>query len=225
MCGVCGMVVGLTQPTVLINKFGKEFVFSNNNCYQRRRRWGGGGGGREGTGLPSWCKVSKFRAKFWAIFYILGDFIFFGQYCVKILGNFMSLGQVWLVKDSEHWTEKQSQCEWSKWRPYFYLFFWRSQFGQKNRLNLSEDHFFLEDTTIGRKNRLNLNEDLFFLFFFGGHHNLDWKTGSIWVKTFFFWRTTKFGQNNRLNLSEDFFSFFGGHHNLIRKNDWFVRQL
>ena len=43
-------------------------------------------------------------------------------------------------------------------------------------------------------------------FFFGSHHNLDRKTGSIWVKTFFFF-------------------FCGNHHNLDRKNDWFVRQL
>ena len=35
----------------------------------------GGGGEAGGTGPPGWCKVSKFRAKFWAILYILGNFV------------------------------------------------------------------------------------------------------------------------------------------------------
>ena len=58
----------------------------------RRRRWGS----RGALAPPGWCKVSKFRAKFWAISYILGDFIFLGQFCIKILGNFMSF-VVWAI--------------------------------------------------------------------------------------------------------------------------------
>ena len=92
----------------------------------RRRRWGYLGG----TGPPGWCPNFGQFYIFWAILHQN-----FGQYCVKILGNFMSFGQVCLVKYSEHWIEK---------------------------------------------------------------------TVSRWVRTFF---------------------FFGGHHNLDRKNDWFVRQL
>ena len=33
------------------------------------------GGGPGGTDPPGWCKVSKFRAKFWPLSYILGDFV------------------------------------------------------------------------------------------------------------------------------------------------------
>ena len=86
---------------------------------------------------------------FWAIYVkISGDFIFIGQYCVKILGNFMSslpskifraldrkTVSMWVntfffifMEVSTIWTEKPAQFEWR-------LFFFDSpQFGQKKRL-------------------------------------------------------------------------------------------
>ena len=65
----------------------------------------------------------------------------------------------------------------------FFVFFWSSpNFGQKERLNLSKDLFFLFGLhLIFEKKRLNLGENLFF------------------------WSTPNFGQKNRLNLSEDLF--------------------
>ena len=48
------------------------------------------------------------------------------------------------------------------WRPSFFFFFpiWRSsKVGQKNRLNLSEELFFLSSPKCGQKNQLNLSED------------------------------------------------------------------
>ena len=76
----------------------------------RRRRWGYLGG----TGPPGWCPNFGQFYIFWAILHQN-----FGQYCVKILGNFMSFGQVCLVKYSEHWIEKTV----SRWVRTFFFFF------------------------------------------------------------------------------------------------------
>ena len=66
----------------------------------RRRRWGG----RGGTGPPGWCKVSKFRAKFWAISYSLGNFAskFWAMSCrlgKVALERIPNAGQKNLLKD------------------------------------------------------------------------------------------------------------------------------
>ena len=56
--------------------------------------------------------------------------------------------------------------------------------------------FFWTSPEVGQKNRLNLGEDLFFvfLFCFGEHPNLDGKTVSISVETFSFLRSPHFGR-------------------------------
>ena len=57
-----------------------------------------------------------------------------------------------------------------------------------------------------RKLGCNLAEDLSFSFFFGDHLNLERKTVSITVKTFFFFlRSPKSGEKNRFDFKKDLF--------------------
>ena len=59
--------------------------------------------GPGGTGLPGWCKVSKFRAKFWAILYIFWAILRqnFGQvyiFWASLRQNFGQVHVVWATK-------------------------------------------------------------------------------------------------------------------------------
>ena len=92
---------------------------------------------------------------------ISGNFILFGQYCIKILGNFIFFWQVCVKILGNLVFIKPSQFFFSVKTFFFlevtlnsdrktvsisvktFLFFWRSsKFGQQNRLNFSEDLFF-----------------------------------------------------------------------------------
>ena len=96
-------------------------------------------GGPGGTSPPAWFQSVE----------ISGNFILFGQCCIKILGNFIFFGQV-CVKNFGQFNFHQTVS--ISVKTFFSFFFWRSpHFGQKNRLNFSKDLFYLEITLIWTK--------------------------------------------------------------------------
>ena len=129
---------------------------------------GGVGGGRKVLAFPFGFKVSIACQNF-------GNFIFFGQFCVKILGYFIFCGQ-FCVKILDKFVRlKFSAC------PRKPLFPFPFPFLETNRLFSFGGHlnfFFLDRRTV------SISVKTFFFSFFGDHLNffISLQITSIWTK-------------------------------------------
>ena len=128
----------------------------------RRRRWGG-------TGPLGWCKVSKFRAKFWAISY--NDFASKFRAISYFLGN--NASKFWAIS-----------CRLGKLASSNF-----TNAGQKNCLKVRS----LEVTTIWTEIAVQFESRLFFL-----EVTTFWTEIAVQFECkpffFFFWRSPHFGQ-------------------------------